>query len=325
MMDYVRFGSTGMQVSRLCFGSMSFGKPTELRPWTLGLDDARTMFRAAWDGGINFFDTANVYSEGTSEEITGQVLWDIAPRDEIVLATKVCSPMKPGPNGRGLSRKAILHEIDQSLKRLGTDYVDLYQIHRADPLTPFEETMDALNEVVRAGKARYIGASSMYAWQFLKYQQAAERIGGAKFVSMQDQVNLIYREEEREMLPLCRHDGIAVMPWSPLASGRLARPWGEETERTRTDKRMVGTYGDSRTVDRTVVEVVQTVAEARGVPMAQVAMAWVLQVPGVTAPIIGVSRPGHVTDARASLDLTLTPEEIALLEAPYRPRPVSGF
>jgi aryl-alcohol dehydrogenase-like predicted oxidoreductase len=324
-MDHVRFGSTGLQVSRLCFGCMSFGAPTELRPWTLDLDAARAMFRAAWEGGINFFDTANVYSGGTSEEITGKALWEIAPRDEIVLATKVCARMRPGPNGAGLSRKAILHEIDASLARLGTDYVDLYQIHRADPQTPFEETMQALDDVVKAGKARYIGASSMHAWQFLKYQHAAGKIGGTKFVSMQNQVNLIYREEEREMLPLCRHDGIAVMPWSPLASGRLARPWGEQTERSTTDKRLTGAYADANSVDRAVVEAVERVAERRGVPMARVAMAWVLQVEGVTAPIVGVSRQSHVTDALTALDFKLTDEDVAEIEAPYRPRPISGF
>ncbi|MFZ2099663.1 MAG: aldo/keto reductase [Oricola sp.] len=321
----MKFGSTGLEVSRLCFGSMSFGAPTDLRPWTLGLDAARAMFRAAYEGGINFFDTANVYSGGTSEEITGNALWELAPRDEIVLATKVCSRMRPGPNGAGLSRKAILHEIDASLTRLGTDHVDLYQIHRADPTTPFEETMEALNDVVKAGKARYIGASSMHAWQFLKYQRAAEQVGGAKFVSMQNQVSLIYREEEREMLPLCRHDGIAVMPWSPLASGRLARPWGEQTERSATDKRMTGVYADANTVDRAVVEAVASVAERRGVPMARVAMAWVLQVEGVTSPIVGVSRESHVTDAFAALEFRLTGEDIAEIEAPYRPRPISGF
>lgn len=324
-MDYVRFGGTGLEVSRLCFGSMSFGAPTELRPWTLDLDAARRMFRAAWEGGINFFDTANAYSDGTSEEITGKALWEIAPRDEIVLGTKVWARMRPGPNGGGLSRKAILHAIDASLSRLGTDHVDLYQIHRADPATPFEETMEALHDVVKAGKARYVGASSMHAWQFLKYQQAAEQFGGTKFVSMQNQLNLIYREEEREMLPLCRHDGIAVMPWSPLASGRLARPWGEETERSTTDKRLTGAYADANTVDRAVVEAVERVAKRRGVPMARVAMAWVLQVPGVTSPIVGVSKDSHVTDAFAALDFELAEEDIAEIEAPYRPRPISGF
>lgn len=324
-MEYVRFGATGLEVSRLCFGSMSFGKPTELRPWTLDLDAARRMFRAAWEGGINFFDTANIYSEGTSEEITGKALWEIVPRDQIVLGTKLWAPMRPGPNGGGLSRKAIMHEIDASLSRLGTDYVDLYQIHRADPKTPFEETMEALHDVVKAGKARYIGASSMHVWQFLKYQQAAERVGGTKFVSMQNQVNLIYREEEREMLPLCRHDGIAVTPWSPLASGWLARPWGEKTERAETDKRLTSSYADTNTVDRAVVEAVERVAKRRGVPMARVAMAWVLQVPGVTSPIVGVSKDSHVTDAFAALDLELSEEDIVEIEAPYRPRAISGF
>lgn len=321
IMEYVRFGATGLEVSRLCFGSMSFGKPTTIRPWTLDLEAARRIYRLAWEGGVNFFDTANVYSEGTSEEITGQVLKELAPRDRIVLATKVCLRMRPGPNGAGLSRKAIMHEIDASLKRLGTDYVDLYQIHRADPATPFEETMEALGDVVKAGKARYVGASSMHAWQFLKYQRAAEAVGGTKFVSMQNQVNAVYREEEREMLPLCRHDGIAVMPWSPMASGRLTRPWGEQTERSRTDKRLTRLDDD----DRAVIEAVQRVAERRGAPMARVAMAWVMQVPGVTAPILGVSKDSHVTEALAALDFALAPEDVAEIEAPYRPHAISGF
>ena len=235
-MDITRLGRTGLQVSRICFGCMSFGKVTDERPWVLGLEEAKPMFERAWEAGINFFDTANVYAAGSSEEITGQVIKDLAPREEIVLATKVFGRMRPGPNGQGLSRGAIMSEIDNSLRRLGTDYVDLYQIHRFDPNTPVEETMEALNDVVRAGKARYIGASSMFAWQFSKLQHAAELNGWSKFVSMQNQVNLVYREEEREMLPLCREEGIAVLPWSPLGGGKLTRPWGTETKRVSTDR-----------------------------------------------------------------------------------------
>ena len=235
-MDYTRLGKTGLEVSRICFGCMSFGKTTDERPWVLGLDEARPIYKKAWESGINFFDTANVYAQGTSEEITGALIKELAPRDEIVLATKVFGRMRPGPNGQGLSRKAILAEIDNSLRRLDVDYVDLYQIHRFDPFTPYEETMEALDEVVKSGKARYIGASSMWAWQFAKYQQAAERNGWTKFVSMQDQISLVYREEEREMLPLCKADGIAVLPWSPLGGGKLTRPWGTASKRATTDR-----------------------------------------------------------------------------------------
>jgi 1-deoxyxylulose-5-phosphate synthase len=235
-MDYSRMGKTGLEVSRICFGCMSFGKVTEERPWVLGVDEARPIFRKAWESGIKFFDTANVYAAGTSEELTGTLLKELAPRDEIVLATKVFGRMRPGPNGQGLSRKAILSEIDNSLTRLDVDYVDLYQIHRFDPFTPYEETMDALDEVVKSGKARYIGASSMWAWQFAKYQRAAELNGGTQFVSMQNQVSLTYREEEHEMLPLCKADGIGVLPWSPLGGGKLTRPWGQETKRNTTDR-----------------------------------------------------------------------------------------
>jgi len=304
---------------------MSFGKVTEERPWVLGLEDARPMFRHAWDAGINFFDTANVYAQGTSEEITGQVIKELAPRDEIVLATKVFGRMRPGPNGQGLSRKAILSEIDHSLQRLGTDYVDLYQIHRFDPYTPVEETMEALHDVVRAGKARYIGASSMWAWQFTKLQHAAEANGWTKFVSMQNQVSLTYREEEREMIPLCIDQGIALLPWSPLGGGKLTRPWGTQTKRATTDRYNKTMYEQTQGNAPGVVAAVEAVAKARGVPMAQVAMAWVLQKPGITAPIVGASKLSHVQDAVAAEALTLSADEIAQLEAPYQPMAVNGF
>ncbi|WP_375450673.1 aldo/keto reductase [uncultured Devosia sp.] len=322
-MKYVRLGRTGLEVSRICFGCMSFGKITEERPWVLGLDDARSLYQRAWDQGINFFDTANVYAQGSSEEITGALIKELAPRQEIVLATKVFGRMRPGPNGQGLSRGAIMAEIDNSLRRLGTDYVDLYQIHRFDPVTPVEETMEALNDIVRAGKARYIGASSMYAWQFAKLQNAAERHGWTPFVSMQDQLSLVYREEEREMLPLCRDQGIAVLPWSPLGGGKLARSWGTATKRATTDRYNKSMYEKDDT--KAIVDAVEVVAKARNVSMAQVAMAWVLAQPGVTSPIVGVSKMGHLEDAVASTDLVLSPEEIAQLQAPYQPLVVTGF
>lgn len=324
-MDYLRLGKTGLEVSRICFGCMSFGKVTDERPWVLGLEEARPMYRRAWEAGINFFDTANVYAAGTSEEVTGTLIRELAPRDEIVLATKVFGRMRPGPNGMGLSRKAILSEIDNSLRRLGTDHVDLYQIHRWDPHTPVEETLEALHDVVKAGKARYIGASSMWAFQFARLQHAAERNGWTKFVSMQDQVSLVYREEEREMLPLCKADGIAVLPWSPLGGGKLTRPWGETTKRATTDRYNKSMYDDPQSNDREVVAAVETLAQARGVPMAQIAMAWVLSKDAVTSPIVGVSKLSHVEDAIASVNVKLTAEEIASLEAPYRPRFVAGF
>jgi aryl-alcohol dehydrogenase-like predicted oxidoreductase len=304
---------------------MSFGKVTEERPWVLGIEGALPMFRKAWESGINFFDTANVYAQGTSEEITGQVIKELAPRDEIVLATKVFGRMRPGPNGQGLSRKAILSEIDNSLKRLGTDYVDLYQIHRFDPFTPVEETMEALHDVVRAGKARYIGASSMWAWQFAKLQHAAESHGWTKFVSMQNQVSLTYREEEREMIPLCLDQGVALLPWSPLGGGKLTRPWGTETKRATTDRYNKTMYEQTEGNARAVVEAVEAVAKAKGVPMAQIAMGWVLHKPGVTSPIVGASKLSHVEDAIAAEALTLSTEEVAQLEAPYQPMMVKGF
>ncbi|HEV7718307.1 MAG TPA: aldo/keto reductase [Arsenicitalea sp.] len=324
-MQYTRLGKTGLEVSRICFGCMSFGKLTDERPWVLGLDEARPLFRRAWDAGINFFDTANVYAAGTSEEITGTIIKDLAPRDQIVLATKVFGRMRPGPNGQGLNRKAILSEIDNSLKRLGTDYVDLYQIHRWDAFTAPEEVMEALHDVVKAGKARYIGASSMYAWQFAKLQHAADMHGWTRFVSMQDQVSLTYREEEREMLPFCKADGIGVLPWSPLGGGKLTRPWGEATKRATTDRYNKTMYDDVNLNDRDVVNAVEALSKARGIPMAQLAMAWVLAKDVVTSPIVGASKLSHVEDAIASVEVKLSPEEIASLEAPYRSKAVTGF
>jgi aryl-alcohol dehydrogenase-like predicted oxidoreductase len=324
-MDYLRLGKTGLEVSRICFGCMSFGKVTDERPWVLGIEEARPMFRRAWEAGINFFDTANVYAAGASEELTGTLIKELAPREEIVLATKVFGRMRPGSNGNGLSRKAILGEIDNSLRRLGTDYVDLYQIHRFDPHTPVEETMEALHDVVKSGKARYVGASSMWAWQFSKLQHAAELNGWTKFVSMQDQVSLTYREEEREMLPLCKADGIGVLPWSPLGGGKLTRPWGEQTKRNTTDRYNKSMYDDPNSTDREVVAAVEKLAKERGLPMAQIAMAWLLGKDMVTSPIVGVSKLGHLDDAIAAVGVKLSAEETAALEAPYRPRVVTGF
>ena len=324
-MDHVRFGRSGLEVSRLCLGCMSYGVPERgTHPWSLGEAESRPFLRRALDLGFNFFDTANVYSDGTSEEIVGRALKDFARRDEIVLATKVHGRMHKGPNGAGLSRKAILAEIDHSLRRLGTDYVDLYQIHRFDPHTPLEETLEALHDVVKAGKARYIGASSMYAWQFARALHLAERHGWTRFVSMQNYVNLLYREEEREMLPLCRAEGIAVMPWSPMARGRLTRDWDQGSARTETDAFGRSLYAKTGEADRKVVEAVAAVAAARGVPRAQVALAWVLQQPGVTSPIVGATKLEHLDDAVAALSLRLSPEECAALEAPYVPHAVVG-
>ncbi|GAA4605870.1 aldo/keto reductase [Actinoallomurus liliacearum] len=322
-MEYVKLGTTGMDVSRICVGCMSFGLPDRgNHAWTLDEEQSRPLIRRAAEAGINFFDTANVYSDGTSEEIVGRALADYARRDEIVLATKVHGRMRPGPNGGGLSRKAIMTEIDNSLRRLGTDYVDLYQIHRWDPSTPIEETMEALHDVVKAGKARYIGASSMYAWQFAKAQFTAERRGWTRFVTMQNHYNLLYREEEREMMPLCADQGVGVIPWSPLARGRLTRAWDETTHRTATDEFGKTLYQEG---DREIVEAVTEIAEARGVPRAQVALAWVLSKPFVTAPIVGMGRDRHLDDALAALELRLTDDEIARLEKPYTPRAVAGF
>jgi aryl-alcohol dehydrogenase-like predicted oxidoreductase len=321
-MQYVKLGSTGLDVSRICLGCMSYGGPEAgTHQWSLGEDEARPFFQQAIEAGINFFDTANVYSAGTSEEITGRALRDFANRDEIVLATKVHGRMRPGPNGAGLSRKEIMTEIDHSLRRLGTDYVDLYQIHRWDATTPIEETLEALHDVVKAGKARYIGASSMYAWQFSKALYLSERNGWTAFATMQNHYNLLYREEEREMLPLCADKGIGVIPWSPLARGRLTRPWDAGTARSQTDEFGKTLYHGN---DRLIVEEVAKVAAGRGVPPAQVALAWVLANPVVTAPIIGATKPGHIDDAVAALDIELSAEEKAALEAAYSPHSIAG-
>jgi aryl-alcohol dehydrogenase (NADP+) len=324
-MKYAKLGHTGLEVSAVCLGCMSYGTPEQgAHPWSLGEDDSRPFIREAIEAGINFFDTANVYSLGSSEEILGRALADFAIRDEVVIATKVFMPMRRGRNASGLSRKAIMAEIDASLRRLGTDYVDLYQIHRWDPRTPIEETMEALHDVVKAGKARYIGASSMYAWQFAKALFTADLHGWTRFVSMQNHYNLLNREEEREMLPLCADQGIGVIPWSPLARGRLTRDWDEPTVRSETDEFGRTLYGalDS---DRTIVDRVAQVAVERGVSRAQVALAWVMQQAAVTSPIVGATKPHHLTDAIAAVDLVLSDDEKELLEEPYVPHPVSGF
>lgn len=322
-MDYIRLGATGLKVSRLCLGCMTYGVPERgTHAWTLDEETSRPFIKRALELGINFFDTANVYSDGTSEEIVGRALRDFAKREEVVIATKVFGRMRPGPNGAGLSRKAIMQEIDASLQRLGTDYVDLYQTHRWDYDTPIEETLEALHDVVKAGKARYIGASSMHAWQFAKALFLAEQHGWTRFATMQNHYNLLYREEEREMLPLCVDQGIGVIPWSPLARGRLTRAWDDVTERTQTDEFGKTLYVES---DRQIVEQVAAVAAQRGVPRAQIALAWMLSKSFVHAPIIGASKPQHLEDAVAALSLKLDAEEIASLEAPYVPHKVSGF
>jgi 1-deoxyxylulose-5-phosphate synthase len=326
-MIYVKLGRTGLDVSRICLGCMSYGNPASTtQPWSLGEKESLPFFRQAIELGINFFDTANVYSLGASEEITGRALKEYARRDEIVLATKVFSRMREGPNGAGLSRKAIFQEIDASLRRLGTDYVDLYQIHRFDPTTPIEETLEALNDVVRAGKARYIGASSMFAWQFAQALEISRRHGWARFISMQNFVNLIYREEEREMLPLCKAEGIGVIPWSPLARGRLARPWNAEgTNRSEKDRFGAHIYARVSSGDRQIIDEVGNIAARRNIPRAQVALAWLLQKPEITAPIVGATKAEHLRDAVAALDVKLTEEETKALEAPYVPHPVVGI
>jgi len=325
-MEYTKLGTTGLDVSRLCLGCMTYGVPDRgNHAWTLDEEASRPILRRAVEAGINFFDTANVYSDGTSEEIVGRALKEFARRDEIVLATKVHGRMRRGPNGAGLSRKAIMAEIDDSLRRLGTDYVDLYQIHRFDHDVPIEETLEALHDVVKAGKARYIGASSMFAWQFATMLHVAEANGWTRFVTMQDYLNLLYREEEREMLPLCAAEGIGVIPWSPLARGRLTRDWDDATERSRTDEFGRTLYEHTADADRKVVDTVAAVARERGVPRAQIALAWVLAKSEVSAPIVGASKIGHLDDAVAALDLVLSDDEIGRLEAPYVPHPVVGF
>ncbi len=325
-MQYTRLGRSGLSVSRLCLGCMTYGVPERgAHPWTLDEAASRPLIQRAIELGINFFDTANAYSDGTSEEIVGRALRDFARRDEIVVATKVRYANRKAPNVGGLSRKAILFEIDASLQRLGMDYVDLYQIHRADPHTPIEETMEALHDVVKAGKARYIGASSMHAWQFAKAQQVARQHGWTPFVSMQPEWSLLYREEEREMLPLCRDQGVGLIPWSPLARGRLARPWGEHTPRIASDVFGTGLFAHTEAADRGVADALAALSAARGLPRAQLALAWLLRQPGLTAPIIGASRPGHFDDAVAALGVTLSDAEAAALEAPYLPHAVVGF
>ncbi|MGH8989576.1 MAG: aldo/keto reductase [Acidimicrobiales bacterium] len=322
-MRYVKLGRTGLDVSRVCLGCMSYGDASRGgHQWVLGETESRSFVKKALESGINFFDTANVYSSGSSEEFLGRALRDFAIRDEVVLATKVCGQMRDGPNGSGLSRKAILSEVDHSLERLGTDYIDLYQIHRLDHRTPLEETLEALDDVVRSGKVRYVGASSMYAWEFAKALFTADAHGWSRFVSMQDHYNLLNREEEREMLPLCLDQGVGVVPWSPLARGRLARGWGETTDRSENDAFGALLYQDS---DRGIVERVAEVARARGVPMAQVALAWVLSNPAVIAPIVGATKLGHLDDALAAVDLELSEDELDRLDEPYEPHAVAGI
>ena len=321
-MRYRKLGRTGLDVSPVCLGCMSFGVPDRgNHAWTLGEEASRGFIKAALDAGINFFDTANAYSDGTSEEIVGRALADMARREEIVLATKVFMPMRPGPNTAGLSRKAIFFEIDQSLRRLGTDYVDLYQIHRFDGRTPIEETMEALHDVVKAGKALHIGASSMWAWQFAKAQHVAATHGWTPFVTMQNHYNLLYREEEREMLPLCADLGVAALPWSPLARGMLTRDPSVSSARKATDEFGKTLY---QSADRGVIDAVAEIAAERGVSRAQVALAWVAHHPVVAAPIVGVTKQQHLTDALAAVDLRLTDDEVRRLEQPYTPQPVQG-
>ncbi|HEX7813530.1 aldo/keto reductase [Dyella sp.] len=325
-MEYVKFGSTGLEVSRLCLGCMTYGEPDRgNHTWTLNEEKSRPLIRQALEAGVNFLDTANVYSDGSSEEIVGRAIRDFSRREDVVLATKVFNRMRPGPNGAGLSRKAIMAEIDSSLRRLGTDYVDLYQIHRFDHSTPIEETLEALHDVVKAGKARYIGASSMHAWEFAKAIYTSRQHGWTPFVSMQNHLNLLYREEEREMLGFCQDQGIAVIPWSPLARGRLTRDWNASSERQDSDAYGHTLYDATADADRQVIEAVAQVAEQRGVPRAQVALAWIAQKSPVTAPIVGASKPHHLDDAVAALSLRLSDEEIATLERPYVPHRVAGF
>ena len=326
-MEYLNLGATGLVVSRICLGCMTYGEPGRgTHEWTLPEDESLPFFRHAFDLGINFLDTANVYSAGSSEEITGRAIREHGKRDEIVLATKVHGAMRSDPNGRGLSRKAIMAEIDASLKRLGTDYVDLYQIHRFDPATPIEETLEALHDVVRAGKALYLGASSMHAWQFCKAIYVAREHGWTPFVSMQNHYNLLYREEEREMMALCIEEGVGVIPWSPLARGRLARPAGQaDSKRAGSDAFGEKLYSATEAADRRVIARVGDVASKHGVNQAQVALAWVLSKPGVTAPIVGASKPHHLADAVAALDVGLDGDDLAALEEGYVPHPVAGF
>ena len=328
-MDYVNLGKTGLKVSRICLGCMTYGSPEKgSHAWALREEQSRPFIQKALELGITFFDTANVYSGGTSEEVLGRALRDFARRDEVVVATKVYGIMRPhDANGRGLSRKAILTEIDASLRRLGSDYVDLYQTHRWDYDTPVEETLEALHDIVKAGKVRYIGASSMFAWQFCQALYLADLHGWTRFVSMQPHYNLMFREEEREMLPLCRAQGIGVLPWSPLARGRLTRPWGApgSTARAQTDQYAKSLYAATEAADQAVVERLDEIAKARGLPHGQVALAWLLQKPAVTAPIVGATKPHHLEDAVGALSVKLSDEEIKVLEQPYVAHPLVGF
>ncbi len=324
-MQYVKLGRTGLDVSRICLGCMSYGDASRggIHQWVLDEEESRPFIKRALEAGINFFDTANVYSIGSSEEFLGRALHDFANRDEVVIATKVHGQMRPGPNGSGLSRKEILTEVDHSLRRLQVDYIDLYQIHRLDHATPIEETLEALHDVVRAGKVRYIGASSMAAWEFAKCLFTADAHGWTRFVSMQDHYNLLNREEEREMLPLCADQGIGVIPWSPLARGRLTRDWGESTTRSERDAFGARLYNEA--TDRQIVERVSELAAERGIPRAQVALAWMLSMPVITSPIIGATKPHHLDDAVAAVEVDLSPDEIKRLEEPYVPHEVVGF
>ncbi|WP_327371681.1 aldo/keto reductase [Streptomyces sp. NBC_01217] len=320
-MRYVKLGNTGLDVSPIAIGAMTYGEPDRGHPvWSLGEENSRLLIKHALDAGINFFDTANMYSQGSSEEILGRALKDFADRDDVVIATKLRHPMRSGPNGKGLSRKAIMTEVDHSLRRLGTDYIDLYQIHRNDPSTPLEETLEALHDLVKAGKVRYLGASSMHAWEFAKALHTQRAHGWARFVSMQDHYNLLAREEEREMLPLCGDEGVGTIVWSPLARGRLTRPWKEQTARSATDGFADLLYAANADSDREIVDAVGAVAEARGVSRAQIALAWLHANPVVVAPLVGASRTTHIDDAVASLDIDLAGDEIARLERHYTPR-----
>ena len=323
-MNYVKLGRTGLEVSRICLGCMNGGNQGN-HAWSLGEEESRLFIKRALEAGINVFDTANRYSLGSSEEILGRAIKDFARRDEVVIATKVYGRMRPGPNGAGLSRKAIMVEIDASLSRLGTDYVDLYQIHRWDHETPIEETLEALHDVVKAGKARYIGASSMPAWQFARALGIAERNGWTRFVSMQNLFNLLYREEEREMLPLCSAEGIGIIPWSPQARGKLTRDWNYTSIRTETDEAFTRLFAKTEDADRKVVDRVTQVAATRGIPRAQVALAWLLAKPVITAPIVGATKLHHLDDALASVNVKLSADEITSLEEPYVPHEVVGF
>jgi aryl-alcohol dehydrogenase-like predicted oxidoreductase len=327
-MNYVKFGRTGLKVSRLCLGCMTYGVPGRgNHPWTLDEAASRPFFKRAVELGINFWDTANSYSDGTSEEFVGRAIKEFGKRDEMVIATKVFFPLRKDPNIGGLSRKAIFNAMDESLRRLGLDYVDLYQIHRWDYETPIEETLEALHDLVKAGKTRYLGASSMYAWQFAKALYLADQNGWTRFISMQPHYNLLYREEEREMFKLCANEGIAVIPWSPLARGKLTRPWQDEpaTNREKTDEYGKTLYTTNKESDHAVVDRVNELAKQRGLPPSQIALAWVLHNPVVTAPIIGASKPNHLEDAIAALEVKLSAEEMKALEQPYVPHPVSGI